>query len=149
MTEPIPDEAHAAKDGSALRFALYQLGGTEREARRAHAVALIDASGGLLVGEHVDHCDRRTAFKQRPAVRALINAIELPADERGFDAVMLPDPVTALNPGPYGLIPAMLTHYGIPLWTPAVAGPVDSDSELHYRLLINAAHPACPGCGRR
>lgn len=112
-----------------------------RAGYRKQANDLVQAAEGIVVAEFIDHAPRRTAWRQRPAARALLDQIALEPGERGFDAVLIPDPATALYQANSAVVPAILAHYALALWTPLTAGPLDLLNDVHLRLLATVARP--------
>jgi hypothetical protein len=143
-----------------VRFALYENippapahgpGVASARARsREQATDLLAAGDGTLVAEFADHCPTRTEWKRRPGARAILGHIALPAAERDFDAVLIPDPATAFYRSQLSHVPAIFEHHGVALWTPTTAGPLDHASALHMRLLSNLVYTPttglCPNC---
>jgi hypothetical protein len=148
-TNPAPQPANRA-----LRFAWYENiapdadrdphAATTRSRQRAAALDLMHAAHGDLVAEVVDHGPLRTPWRDRPGARALLETLGREGLDHGFDAVLIPDPATALHRTQAAEVPAILAHYGIELWTTTTAGPLDVYNDLHIHLLTTQAYPVAP-----
>ena len=125
------------------RFAVYQLRTPDYDRLRERALEMIEAIGGQSVAQLVEHAPPATTWTQRPVARALLGSLALSPARRGFDAVLIPDPPSALYRAQSTTIPAIFAHHRVPLWTPVTAGPIDPTNNLHTLLLVRATYSGC------
>jgi hypothetical protein len=129
--------------GDGSRFAVYQLRTPDYDHHRDRALEMIEAIGGRAVAHLVEHAPPATTWTQRPVARALLDSLALGPARRGFDAVLIPDPPSALYRAQSTTIPVIFAYRRVPLWTPVTAGPIDPANKLHTLLLVRATYCGC------
>lgn len=94
------------------------------------AMDLIVPLGHTIGPEYFDVGQSRSLpWKRRPQASALLEAIRRP--DREFDGIVIGEPQRAFYGSQFALTFPVLVHYGVTLFVPEVAGPVDPDSEAH------------------
>ncbi|MGW5049717.1 recombinase family protein [Actinokineospora sp. NPDC004072] len=120
-----------------LRFAFYWRVSTEdnqdpiTSRNWQHKLSMtVIGNHGTIVREYSDVGESRALpWKRRPGAAQLLKDLADPT--RPFDAVVIGEPQRAFYGNQYGLIMPVFVHFGVQLWVPEVAGPIDPDSEAH------------------
>ncbi len=125
-----------------LRFAFYgrtstaefQDPVTSRAWQREIAESVI-AGRGVITAEFFDvGCTRRVSWMRRPQAAALLEQATVVG--RSFDAVVVGEFERAFTQGQFQQVVGLLRPYGVTVWLPEAAGPVDVDDPAH-RVLMN------------
>jgi len=125
-----------------LRFAFYgrvsttgfQDRSSSRQWQRDSAMDLISGRG-RIVAEYFDvGCTRRQPWSRRPQARELLRAAA--EADRGFDAVVVGEADRAFCGTQLLSLAPVLAAYGVAVWLPEVAGPVDLDDPAHRAVAL-------------
>jgi site-specific DNA recombinase len=125
-----------------VRFAFYGRVSTEGFQDRSSsrrwqwdcATALIGGRG-RIVAEYFDvGCTRRQPWSRRPQARELLRAAAGP--DRGFDAIVVGEADRAFCGTQLLSLAPLLAAYGVAVWLPEVAGPVDLADPAHRAVVL-------------
>jgi hypothetical protein len=107
---------------------------TSRARQREQAGVLV-AGHGIIVAEFFDAGQSRTLpWARRPQAAALVAAMADP--DRGFDAIVIGEYERAFCGSQYALMAPPFQHYGVQLWMPEAAGPVDFRAEGQEEAML-------------
>jgi site-specific DNA recombinase len=115
-----------------VRFAFYGRCSTEdaqdpessRGWQLRRARHLIEPTGGEIVAEYFDiGYSRSLPWKRREKASLLLD--DIAKFDRGFTELVIGEPQRAFYGAQFALTFPVLTHYGVSLWVPEVAGAVD------------------------
>lgn len=125
-----------------MKFAFYGRVSTEdnqnpadsRAWQLSRSTSLIAPHDGTIVAEYFDvGFSRSTRWKDRPEGARLLADLE--ATPRAFDAVVIGEPARAFYGSQFAMTFPVFTRFGVALWVPEVAGPIDPGSEAHEMVM--------------
>jgi site-specific DNA recombinase len=131
-----------------VRFAFYgrvstagfQDRSSSRQWQRDSAMDLISGRGRIVVEYFDVGCTRRQPWSRRPQARELLRAAARP--DRGFDAVVVGEADRAFCGTQLLSLAPALAAYGVAVWLPEIAGPVDLDDSAHRAVVLQVGAQA-------
>lgn len=127
-----------ARDG--LRFAFYGRMSTSEFQDRASSrlwqvemATLTIAGAGEIVASFFDVGSRRRGWANRPEAARLLAEIARP--DRGFDAIVVGEYERAFCGRQFDELAPLLQRFGVGIWLPEVAGPMDLDDPEQRRYM--------------
>lgn len=96
---------------------------------------IVPAGGEIVAVYHDVDVSRGIPWKRRPEASRLLADVARPALERGWDAVVIPEPQRAFEGEQFALTFPLFVHFGVALWVPEVGGAIDPENESHDMIM--------------
>ncbi|MGM1061368.1 recombinase family protein [Saccharothrix sp. Mg75] len=141
----LPDQARSERQSvcaaGGVRFAFYGRTSTSEHqdpvtsaAWQRESAEELTAGHGTIVAHYFDVGKSRSVpWRDRPEAAALLRALRDP--DRGFDAIVVGEYERAFAGEELARLLPLFRRYGVRVWLPEAAGPVDPDTPEHKALM--------------